>query len=188
MTVRMPTRADALLDVAPVRRVCLENLHAMAALQDAIALIDALIGRLQTEPLANGTAAHASAAGPLPPVLAKLSTAEQPRSTAATAAGGAVPEAAALPSAASPAAAQAADTHSTTDGVAHQRPPQTAAGSAASAAAAGPAAEGDQSAREGRPSAKKVKAAKAPKPPPQEPTPADIFAKAHIQVNGHDRA
>ncbi len=153
----------------------------MAALQDAIALIDALISRLQTEPSANGASPHASAAGPLPPVLATLGTAEQPRSTSATA-GGAVPGAAPLPSATAPAAAAtAADAHSHSDG-AQQQPPQVIAGSAASAAAAHQPAKGDQSAQEGWGSAKKVKAAKAPKPPPQEPTPADMFAKAHIQV------
>ena len=160
-----------------------ENPHAMAALQDAIALIDSLISRLQTEPLANGAqATHASATGPsLPPVLATLSTAEQPRSTATVADSAASGAAAALPPATSPAAAVAANAHSHS-GAAHQQPPEPAAGSAASAGAAGPDAGANQSAQEGRASAKKMKQAKAPKPPPQEPTPADMFAKAHIQV------
>ena len=173
MTVGMPTSVDGLLSV---RHVCFRNLHAMAALQDAIAQIDALISRLQTEPLANGApATHASASWPMPPVLATLSTAEQPRSSAAAAvdtasAGTAVPQATL------PHAAASADASSHPDAGSGHQVGQQPAGGAASAA-------GDsQPAQDGRASAKKVKPAKAPKAPPPEPTPADMFARAHIQV------
>jgi hypothetical protein len=163
----------------------------MAALQDAIAQIDALITRLQTDPPTNGAHAPASHAASRTPVLAALSTDKHPRGAEGTASTTSAASAATALSvsaatATTTAAAAARSAAGSGPAVTVQLPHQHAAGGAASAAAA-PVAAGTPS--ESVPSAVTVgraktasKPAKAPKAAPVEPTPADLFAKAHIQV------
>ena len=91
-----------------------------------------------------------------------------------------------MPRAMSPAAAAPTDAVSTAPLVAVQPAFQRHAGGAASAAAAGSAGTDSRPAQPEQGAAgKKAKPAKAPKAPPPEPTPADLFAKAHIQVRTH---
>ena len=157
----------------------------MAALRDAIAQIDALLVRLQTDPPANGTHTPATPAASLPPVLAALSTGEQPLDASGPAATASPsPAATALAASAAPAATTAtAAVRSATDtssGPVTERPAQSSAGGA-TATEFVPAAPAASTAAAGKAKAA-TKAAKVPKAPPPEPTPADLFAKAHIQV------
>ena len=157
----------------------------MAALHDAIAQIDALITRLQTDSPASGALAPASHAASRPPVLAALSTDEQLRVAGATAA----PASAATALSASAAAAAARSATDSGPAAGAQPPSQSAAGGPASGAAAsvtagGLAEAGASPAPVGR-AKTGPKPAKAPKAAPAEPTPADLFAKAQIQVMQH---
>ena len=112
----------------------------MAAFDSAIAQIDALLQRLQTDPSTTAQPSSAPLKQTGPPTV--LSTQAQPA----------------------------------------DRAPRASPLASAAAAQTGPGGgSADDNAAAGK-QQKKAKPAKAPKPPPAEPTTADLFSKAHIQV------